>query len=340
MDRYHRQILLPAIGQKGQQMLRDSRVLLVGCGALGTVIADQLVRAGVGFLRLVDRDLVELTNLQRQVLFDEQDARESLPKAIAAANRLRRVNSAIAIEPHAADLDASNIEDHVKDIHLILDGTDNVATRYLVNDVAVKHQINWIYGAAVATEGRVMTIRPGQTPCLRCVFPHPPAPGELPTCDTAGILAPVSNIIASLQVIEAIKLLTGQVDALSKQMQVLNLWMNRMQAISLADAMAKDCPTCGLGNFEFLDVSASQTTSLCGRDAIQIHTRRQAIDLDRLQQTLSSTARLTRTPYFLKAALNDPAGIELTIFPDARTIVRGTTDPARARAIFSRFVGD
>jgi adenylyltransferase/sulfurtransferase len=340
MNRYHRQILLPQIGEKGQRALAASRVLLIGVGALGTVIADQLVRAGVGFLRIIDRDLVELTNLQRQMLFDESDAKQNLPKAIAAANRLRAVNSEVKLDPIIADVDAGNFEDFIEKSDLILDGTDNVATRYLINDVSVKHKIPWIYGAAVATEGRVMTILPGKTPCLRCVFPDAPSPGELPTCDTAGVLGSVSSVVASIQSVEAIKVLSGNAQAISQEMRVLDLWTNRLRAVSLDDARRTDCPCCGKHQYEFLKSNHTSITSLCGRDAIQIRGGRGRLDLDQLQQQLQKSGELTRTPYFLRIRLSDPKDVELTVFPDARTIVKGTTDAGRARAIFSRFIGD
>jgi len=340
MDRYHRQILLPQIGKTGQEKLSQARVLLIGCGALGTVLADQLTRAGVGFLRIVDRDLVELTNLQRQVLFDESDASQNLPKAIAAGNRLRAVNSSISIEPVVANVDASNVEEFAKDVDLMLDGTDNVATRYLLNDVAVKHKINWIYGAAVAMEGRVMAVLPGTTPCLRCVFPEAPTPGELPTCDTAGVLGPVSTMVASLQAIAAIKLLTQQENAIANELLTLDLWSNRIRSIPLEGERRSDCVSCGLHRYEFLEARTDSATSLCGRDAIQIRAGKHHLDLDELQRQLERNGQVTRSPYFLRIRLADPREIELTVFPDGRTIVRGTTDAGRARAIFSRFVGD
>ena len=199
---------MPQIGAEGQEKLARARVLLVGCGALGCTIAEQLARAGIGFLRIVDRDIVELTNLQRQVLFDESDAASALPKAIAAAKRLKQINSSIAIEPHVADLDAGNAESFC-DVDLILDGTDNVATRFLLNEISVKNNIPWIYGACVGTEGRVMTIRPGDGPCLRCIFREPPAPGELPTCDTAGVLGPIAAVVGAMQAMAAMKLIVG-----------------------------------------------------------------------------------------------------------------------------------
>jgi adenylyltransferase/sulfurtransferase len=239
-DRYHRQTLLRQIGREGQKKLASSRALLVGCGALGTVLAEQLVRAGVGTIRIIDRDVVELTNLQRQTLFDESDAAEGVPKAIAAERRLGAINSAVRIEPIVADFHAGNAEELAGRPDVILDGTDNAETRYLINDLAVKHGITWVYGACVGTEGRVMTVRPGDGPCLRCLFPEPPTAGELPTCDTAGVLGPLAGIVASLQAVAAIKLLSGNAAALGREMTAIDVWSNRIRSIDTTDARRSD----------------------------------------------------------------------------------------------------
>jgi molybdopterin-synthase adenylyltransferase len=337
-------MLLPGIGEAGQRRLAQSAVLLVGCGALGTVISDQLTRAGVGFIRIVDRDIVELTNLQRQVLFDERDAAEQRPKAVAAADRLRRVNSSIIIEPLVADVDSHNIETMLRvegrAVHLILDGTDNAAIRYLINDAAVKHGIMWLYGACVGTEGRMMVIRPGETACLRCVFEHPPAAGELATCDTAGVLGPLASVIGSLQALAAIKLLSGNENAVHNAMLVTDLWQNRTRPIDLADARREDCPTCGQRRFEFLDRAAGDAVSLCGRDTVQIRGPRNGeFDLSRVEQRLAAVGEVQRSEYFVRCALREPRGVQLTVFPDGRTLVRGVPDLARARSIHARYVG-
>ena len=339
MDRYHRQILLPQIGKTGQEKLARSRVLLIGCGALGSVIAEQLARAGVGFLRIVDRDIVELTNLQRQVLFAESDARDSLPKAIAAVNRLRQINSTIEIQPIVADVDATNIEEYA-DVDLILDGTDNVATRYLVNDLSIKRNVPWIYGACVGTEGRVMTILPGMGPCLRCIFPDPPAPGELATCDTAGVLGPVAGVIASLQSIAAIKLLSGNARAISHDLVSMDLWSNRIRATDISDAKRSDCPTCAQRQFEFLNNASSRTISLCGRDAVQIRAASKiSLNTIELAARFHEFGDVQQTPYFVRCDLREEKPIRLTVFPDGRTIVHGTDDPGRAKAIHAKYVG-
>jgi adenylyltransferase/sulfurtransferase len=336
-NRYHRQQILPQIGGDGQQRLAQSRVVLIGCGALGTVIADQLARAGVGFLRIVDRDLVEWTNLQRQVLFDEADARDATPKAVAAAKRLSAINSSIQIDASVTDVDGTNIESLVDGIHLILDGTDNVDTRYLINDVAVKRNVPWVYGACVGTEGRAMAIVPGSTACLRCVFPQPPGPGELPTCDTAGVLAPVANIVASIQVTMAMKLLLGE----SSKTELVRIdgWTPRFHVTETRNARRDDCPTCARRQFEFLERSTSSSNArLCGRNAVQVRPdARFEMSLDQLARKIGTSVDVQRTPYLLR--LRDDA-IELSIFPDGRAIVHGTSDPARARAIYARYVGN
>jgi adenylyltransferase/sulfurtransferase len=353
MHRYNRQTLLPQIGQAGQARLRDSRVLLIGCGALGGHLAEQLVRSGVGHLRLVDRDIVEWSNLQRQVLFDEQDAREGLPKAIAAVTRLKKINSEVEIDPIVADVHAGNIEElchldpslRIQDsalrTQLLLDGTDNVQTRYLINDVAVKHSIPWIYGACVGTEGRMMPILPGVTPCLRCIFSEPPSAGELPTCDTAGVLGPAAAVVAAMQAAAAIKILTGNLPAITHELTQVDLWSHRFRSISVEDGRRSDCIACGQRQFEFLaDRSAELATALCGRNAVQIRPPASSpIDLKSLAQRLSSAGEIDQTRYLLKCRLREDQTIQLTVFPDARALIHGTSDPARARSIYARYVG-
>jgi adenylyltransferase/sulfurtransferase len=355
VDRYHRQVLLPQIGPAGQARLAGSRVLLVGCGALGSVIAEQLVRAGVGFLRIVDRDVVEWTNLQRQVLFDESDARAALPKAVAAQQRLSRINSTVTIEPVVADVHSGNVEslagigrrvaevttpaDARSGVDLILDGTDNVETRYLINDVAVKHGIPWVYGACVGTDGRVMPVLPGTTACLRCVFPEPPAGPELPTCDTAGVLGPVAGVVASLQAVAALKLLSGNAHDIAPHLWTADLWAGRMRTLTVD--RRDDCPTCALRQFQFLARPAGQSTSLCGRRSIQV--RPAAIDLrldlDAAARKLMRVGEVERTPYLVRCRLREPVAVELTLFADGRMIVSGTTDPENARSLYARYVG-
>ena len=345
-DRYHRHWLLPEIGPEGQERLARARVLLVGCGALGSAVAELLVRAGLGMLRIVDRDIVELTNLQRQVLFDEQDVKEQTPKAIAAAARLRRINSTVRIEPLVADVHPGNVEQIAgleaggTPVDLILDGTDNAETRYLLNDVSVKHHVPWVYGACVGTEGRGMAIHPPQTGCLRCLFPVPPQLGELPTCDTAGVLAAAAFVVASQQVVAALKWLVRR--EVFQGLIAADLWRARFRVISTEELRRDECLACGRHEFEFLDRrSTDGSVSLCGRDAVQIRPPGESapIDLGRLAIKLGSAGTVERTPYLLRCELREPAGVRLTVFTDGRAIVHGTTEPQRARSVYARFVG-
>lgn len=338
-SRYHRQMLLPHIGQAGQHRLGASCALVVGCGALGTVMAESLARAGVGRLRLVDRDIVEWTNLQRQVLFDESDARDGLPKAVASAKRLRAVNSSVQIEPLVLDVDPGNVEAMVDGASVILDGTDNVETRYLINDVSVKHSLPWVYGACVGTEGRTMPIVPGTTACLRCVFPDPPAGSELPTCDTAGVLGPAAGVIASVQAATAIKLLSGSEASISRELFTIDLWTNRMRSIDAPRRV--DCPTCVKRCFDFLDAPAgSRTVRLCGRDAVQIRSSvsNGPVDLHGIAAKLRGAGTVIESPYFLRCDLPGES-IRLTVFPDGRALVHGTSDVTRAKSIHARYLG-
>jgi adenylyltransferase/sulfurtransferase len=337
LDRYSRQMRYAPIGEAGQRKLLASRALVCGCGALGSVMADQLVRAGLGFLRIVDRDTVELTNLQRQVLFDESDAADGTPKAIAAANRLRAINTAITIEPHVADVDSESIEDLMREIDVVLDGTDNVHTRYLINDAAVKHAVPWVYGACVGTEGRVMPVIPGKSACLRCVFPEAPDPGELPTCDTAGVLGPVAAMAASLQVISAIKLLLGQPAA---ELISFDGFAPRFRVTETSAARRADCRTCGRRQFEYLDAPAGDGARLCGRHAVQVRPpRRVSWSLDDLANKLQFVACVRQTPYLLRFDVPDCPELSASVFSDGRAIIHGTDDLGRAKSIYARFIG-
>lgn len=344
-QRYNRQILLPQIGAAGQARLGAARVLLVGCGALGSVIAEQLVRAGVGHLTIADRDIVELSNLQRQVLFDEDDARRGLPKAVAAAERLRAINSSVEIEPLVLDVHAGNVEDLIgkASFELLMDGTDNVETRYLINDACVKHDLPWVYGACVGTEGRVMAIQPGRTPCLRCVFEQPPGPGELATCDTAGVLGAAAGVTASLQVAAAIKMLVGDWESVGQELVTFDLWTNRIRMIDTRDARRESCPACGQRHFEFLELGtekSSATTTLCGRNAVQIRPPRGAApNVNSVADRLAAVGKVERSPYLLRCQLAGAEALTLSLFPDGRLIVHGTSDQRRARSIYARYVG-
>ena len=339
-QRYHRQMLLPQIGEAGQRRLAAAHVLLIGCGALGTAIAEQLVRAGIGHLIVADRDIVELTNLQRQTLFDEKDAAEGAPKAAAAAERLGMINSSVKVTPLVMDVHAGNVEGFLKEKpHVIVDGTDNVQTRYLVNDVSVKHDIPWVYGAAVGTEGRVMAVRPAKGPCLRCVFPTPPPPHDLPTCDTAGVLGMGAAIVGMWQAIETLKIL---LDASSEPTLLrFDFWRPRVHAVALEDAKRSDCPCCGLHQFDYLTAAASDSAvSLCGRNTVQVRpTRTAQFDLETLAQKLSGVGNTQRTQFLLRCHLTEPRDVTLSVFPDGRALIQGITDLNRARSIYARYVG-
>ena len=337
-DRYSRQILLPNIGAAGQQRIAAASVLLIGVGALGTTLAEQLVRAGVGRLTIVDRDIVDATNLQRQTLFDESDAAAGTPKAVAAAKRLIAINNEIQIKAHVADVSADTIESlaEFSEPNLILDGTDNAETRYLINDVAIKHGLPWVYGACVGTEGRVMTIVPGLTPCLRCIFPEPPVAGEVATCDTAGVLGSAASTVASLQAAAALRILVGSEP--EKKLLSIDVWNFRFREIDTSDARRDDCLACAQRRFDFLNARSSQTASLCGRDSVQVRTHQtKDFSLDRAETALRHRFAPARTEYLLSADVEP--GIRLTLFADGRALVHGTSDTARARAIVSRYLG-
>jgi adenylyltransferase/sulfurtransferase len=336
-ERYSRQILFPDIGKSGQEKLLSSRVLVVGCGALGCSHAETLTRAGVGFLKIVDRDFVEFSNLQRQTLFSEADATEKLPKAIAAKNRLTKINSEIKIEAIVADVNYSNIEDLIEDCDLILDGTDNFQTRYLINDVCIKLNKTWIYGAAVSSYGATMTIIPNETPCLRCIFEEMPGAGSSPTCDTAGVIQPIISTISAVQTTEALKFLTGNAAKLHRSLMQFDVWQNDWRKIKLGKPNA-DCITCGQRNFEFLDTETQEFSAvLCGRNAVQIAPPKQTqIDLENLAGTLKNLGEVKQNEYLVRFISGE---FELTIFRDARAIIRGTDDISTARSLYSRFVG-
>ncbi len=335
-ERYSRQILFSAIGKIGQAKLLKSRVLIVGSGALGAAHAETLARAGVGFLRIIDRDFVEFSNLQRQTLYSEADADERLPKAIAAQNRLAAINSEIEVEAVVADINHSNVENFVKDCDLILDGTDNFQTRYLVNDACVKHRRIWIYGAAVSSYGVTMTIIPNETPCLRCIFETMPSAGSAPTCDTAGVIQPIISTISAVQTAEALKVLTGNFDSLHKSLLQIDVWREDRRKIKLG-APNPDCETCGRRNFEFLDAANDFSAVMCGRDAVQIVPPKPAsLDLKMLAEKLKNIGSVKQNEYLVRLIVGE---LELTVFRDARAIIRGTDDIAAARSVYAKFVG-
>ncbi len=334
--RYARQIIFAPLGAAGQEKLLAARVVLIGCGANGTVIANTLARAGIGALVIADRDFVELNNLQRQVLFDEDDVTRGVPKAIAAAEKLRRINSSIRVEPRVMDVNAENIEELIAGANLVLDGTDNFSTRFLINDACVKNNVAWIYAGAVGSNGMTMTILPRVSACLRCVFRNEPPPGTLPTCDTAGVLAPIVNVMASLASAEALKYLAGAGE-LNRGMITIDLWDNSFDVFSVA--RRDDCVTCAQNRYEYLDGARGDvmTAFLCGRNAVQVNPGKgHALDLASLAERLRDAGRVSLNEYLLKLELQD---YEITVFPDARAIVKGTEDAALARSVYAKYVG-
>jgi molybdopterin-synthase adenylyltransferase len=340
LERYSRQMRFAGIGEKGQRKLLDSRVTLCGCGALGTVLANALVRGGVGHVRIVDRDFIETHNLQRQILFDENDVAESLPKAEAAARKLRVVNSSVTVEPVVTDIDRTNVESLCADADLILDGTDNFEVRYLINDVAVKLGKPWVYGGSIGSHGQTMTILPGQTPCLRCVFEAAPAPGEAGTCETAGVLGPIVSIVASFQSAEAFKILTGQLDIINRDLIYIDVWENITRRIKVAPLLGKvDCPCCQRRRFEWLEgEQGSQTTSLCGRNAVQVAHRLPAkLNFEEMARHLAEMGGAVNFNRFMLKFSAE--AYEFTVFPDGRAIIKGTSDLEKARTLYAKYIG-
>src|SRR5262245_21172953 len=338
LERYSRQMRFAGVGVEGQQRLKSSRVTLCGCGALGTVLANALVRAGVGFLRVVDRDFIETHNLQRQVLFDESDVTANLPKAEAASRKLRLINSDVPIEPVVADIDRTNILDLVKDADLILDGTDNFEVRYLINDAAVKLGKPWVYGGCIGSHGQTMTILPGDTPCLRCVIPAGPAPGEGATCETAGVLGPTVNIVASYQATEAIKVLTGHAESINRDLIYLDVWENVFKKFSIAKLRDRgDCVCCKQHKFEWLEGQhGSQTTSLCGRNAVQVsHRVAGKLDFEGMATQLKVLGQVSFNRFMLKFQVEE---YEFTAFPDGRATSQGTTDADKAWTLHAKCI--
>ena len=339
-SRYARQVRFPPIGELGQQKLQQSHALIVGCGALGSVIANTLARSGVGKLRIIDRDFLETTNLQRQVLYDEEDVKLGLPKVIAAANKLRRINSEIEIEPIVADVDASNVESYCDGVDIILDGSDNFEIRFLLNDASVKLSIPWVYGGCLGADGQTMTILPGESACLNCLMlDGPPPPGTTPTCDSFGILAPIINVIASMQSNEAIKILSGNRDAVSRKLSVFAIWDNEFRQLDVSSLRDQvDCPTCKQRQFDWLSGDrGSHSAVLCGRNAVQLSfPERQTISLAELKVRLQELGRVEANAFLLRFYVEE---FVLTVFPDGRAIVAGTEDVSVARKLYAQYLG-
>ena len=341
LARYSRQILFQPIGQEGQRKLLASRVTLIGCGALGSVLANTLVRAGVGFLRIVDRDYLELNNLQRQTLFTEDDIAANLPKAEAARRRLERINSSVTIEAVVTDATHRNIEHLCKEAHLLLDGTDNFETRFLINDVAVKTDRPWVYGACVASIGMAMPILPHKTPCLRCISEEAPPPHMNPTCDTAGVLGPVVNMVAAHQAMEAMKILMGRLDVVNRRLLRFDAWQGSVTMLDMQKAFDQtDCLCCKKNNFEYLEGKfSSSATTLCGRDAVQITpTIGVTIDFAAIADKIRNVTQIEPkfNAFMLKARVEKH---EFTVFADGRAIVKGTNKPEEARTLYAKYVG-
>lgn len=337
LERYSRQVLFSGIGKEGQQRLVQSHAVIIGCGALGAMHAEMLARAGVGRLRLIDRDFIEESNLHRQIMFEERDVADRLPKAVAAAARIKRINSEVQAEAVVKDVNYTNVEELIRDADVVLDGTDNFEARFLINDAAVKLNKPWVYGAAVGAYGVQMTIRPRVTPCLRCVFPEMPAPGTAPTCDTAGVILPIIATVASYQVAEALKILTGQVEKLHGALLQCDVWENTFTRLHLR-APTADCPACQKGRYDFLNARGGQlVTTLCGRNAVQIAPAAStSIDFVKLAAQLREAGEVSYNRFLLKLR----AGAhELTVFPDARCIIKGTDDPHLARSLYARYIG-
>jgi molybdopterin/thiamine biosynthesis adenylyltransferase len=333
-DRYSRQLLFRGIGTEGQRKLCAARIAIVGCGATGSALVSLLSRAGVGTLRIIDRDYVEPSNLQRQTLFDESDAAESLPKAIAASRKVAAFNSEIAIEPRVADLTPATVGELLAEAQIILDGTDNFETRYLINDFAVKNGLPWIYTAAVGSYGVTLNVLPGKTACLACIFPEPPR-GIVETCETSGILNSAVNLAASIAATEAIKLLVGAECDVRRTLLSFDVWSNQRTEIA-ADKPQPGCRACGRRDFIHLAGEGRPHITLCGRNSVQIHERQRPVDLEDMSQRLHLHGTVRHNDFVLKF-WRDP--YEMTLFPDGRAIIKGTTDAAVARSLYAKYVG-
>lgn len=335
--RYSRQMLYREIGRAGQERIANTRLAIVGIGALGTIEAAILARAGIGFLRLIDRDFVEPSNLQRQVLFDEDDATRGIPKAEAARSHLVAANSTVTIEARVEELDASTVDGLLKDVDIVVDGCDNFEVRYVVNDYCVRAKKPWIYAAAVGTTGLLMPVLPGETPCLRCLFEDPPPPGTAATCDTAGVLGPTTATIGALAALEALKLAAGRKDAVRRGLLQAELWDNDLRDIAMATPRA-DCPCCAKLTFPFLEVSASGVSAaLCGRDAVQVTPRdRGGFDFAAVRARLAAAMPLDDNGFLVRFTSD---GLRVTLFKDGRAIIAGTSDPVVARGLYARTIG-
>jgi molybdopterin-synthase adenylyltransferase len=341
LERYSKQVLFSEIGEAGQRRLLASRAVVCGCGALGSVLAETLVRAGVGRLKIVDRDFVELSNLQRQVLFDEVDVAERLPKAVAAADKLRRINGSVTIEPVVADVDHTNVVSLIEGADLILDGSDNFELRFLINDAALETGIPWIYAGVIGGHGQVMPIFPGLSACLRCLIERVPDPGTTETCDTSGVLGPAVQVIASIAAVAALKILSGQPEKVSRTLSYIDVWEGLFRPLNVGDLRERaDCPACKHGERLWLSGQlGSRTSVLCGRNAVQVSpTARGPLALDELAARLKGAGDVQLNDYLLRLSPHD-SPFELTVFRDGRAIIKGTDDLGIARGVYARYVG-
>jgi adenylyltransferase/sulfurtransferase len=339
-DRYSRQIRFAPIGPEGQRGIGESRVAVVGMGALGSVAAQHLVRSGVGSVRLIDRDVLEWSNLQRQMLYTEEDVAALLPKAAAAASRLASINSTVKVEPVIADLSNTNAEQLLGGVDLIIDGSDNFSVRYLINDISLKLNIPWIYGGVIGASGMTMSYIPGKTPCFRCLFPAAPAAGSVDTCETAGVISPAVDIIASLQAAEAIKILSGNADVMHGTLLQIDLWHNRWTPLNVSQSKRADCPACEGRRFEYLEEGSIEpaAASLCGRNTIQITPGRvSVIQLEELAVRLSRIGKVERNPFLIR--FERDKDITAVLFKDGRALIQGTNDPVTAKRVYNEIFG-
>ena len=334
IDRYSRQTIFSGIGKEGQRRLANGCVVIIGCGALGTIIATSLVRAGVGKVKIIDRDFIEYHNLQRQVLFDEDDIQNELPKAVAAEQHLKKVNSSVKIEGIVADVNYTNIERFVSDADIILDGLDNLETRFLINDVSLKHKVPWVYGGAITSSGMTMNIIPGETPCFRCVSAALPGVGTILTCDTAGVISPAPFVIGSLQTAEAMKILVGARE-INRELIIIDVWQETFHRLKITPR--KDCPACQ-GKYEFLDGKFGiKTTSLCGHNAVQVlNTKAGEISFKELAVCLKEVGEVSYNEFMLRLVVDDN---EMVVFPDGRAIVKNTNDESLAKGLYAKYIG-
>ena len=335
MERYSRQLLVPGVGKSGQEKLLRSKAVVIGCGALGTVIANNLVRAGVGYVRVVDRDYVELDNLQRQILFDEDDVEKGRPKALAAADKLRKINSSVTVDAEVKDVNRKNIEELIKGMDVVLDGTDNFETRFLINDACFKHETPWIYGAVLSSYGMTMSFIPGVTPCFRCVVSPLPPPGSTQTCDTVGVLNGVSSCIGSIQSTEAVRILLGDKSS-DQSLLIIDLMKRSFEKLPVK--RRGDCPTCVAGQFEYLDRKGPlEPIELCGREMMQFTPpQKMEVSLEFLKEKLAKLGDVSYVGSLLQFKIGN---YELIVFPDGRAFIKGTTDKKLARSLYTRYIG-